>query len=320
MMLQVATWVRSNTAPWEPSSAFLGSSFLATVPFRAVGSQSGRVRSASGGSAEAKPRPSVTGARFTAGLPQRVAGSPQATTISIVVTRGVMTVTETVFPTTGAPPRAESSPHDDIDLELLKAVQLYLSRLGRPMAPDATEHTCWERFYRQYDPLIRRVVRSWRLSDADTDDCIQEVWSELITKLAEVDYNPRRGRFGSWLFTFVRRKVIRFIRRKTRHSCRSLADCAAMVVGHDDDPLTACQRQEDRQLVRRMLAVLRTRVSDTNYRVLHLRWIDGRSNAEIAALVNLTQDQVRYHLKRMKRKFKALIAPRFAGDDASRPA
>ena len=93
-----------------------------------------------------------------------------------------------------------------------------------------------------------------------------------------------------------------------------------MVAGHDDDPSVACQRQEDRQLVRQMLAVLRTRVSDSNYRVLHLRWVDGCTNAEISALMNLTQDQVRYHLQRMKRKLKALIAPRLAGHDASGPA
>lgn len=234
------------------------------------------------------------------------------------MTLQVMTVTETVFPTTGAPPFGESSPPGDMDLELLKAVQIYLGRLGRPVAPGAAEHTCWERFYRQYDPLIRRLVRSWRLSDADTDDCIQEVWTELIAKLAEVDYNPQRGRFRSWLFTFVRRKVIRFTYRKSRHSNRSLADSEATLAGRDDDPSTACQRREDRQLVHRMLAVLRTRVSDTNYRVLHLRWIDGRSNAEIAARVNLTQDQVRYHLQRAKRKLRTLIAPHVAANDASK--
>ena len=318
MMRQVTTWERSKPAPGELPLAFLGSSFLVTVPFRAIDSRCGRFRSASGGSVEARANGSDTRVGSTGGLPLHAAESVRATTTSIVVMRGVATGTETVLDTAGAPPAAESRPRDDVDLELLRAVQAYLSRRSRHSASDAAERGCWERFYRRYDPFIRRVVRAWQLSDADTDDCIQEVWAELITKLAGVNYDPRRGRLRSWLFTFVRRKVIRFLRRKSRHSAQSLADPAAMLVSRDCDPSTACQRQESRQLVRRMLAVLRTQVSDTNYQVFHLRWIDGRSSAEIAARVNLTQDQVHYRLGRLKRKLRTLIAPHVAGNDASR--
>jgi RNA polymerase sigma factor (sigma-70 family) len=296
----------------------LGSSFLVTVPFRAVDSRCGRVRSAGGRSVEAWANPPDTRVGSTGGLPHHAAEAVHATTTSIVVMRGFATGTETVLDTADAPPAAASCPRDDVDLELLRAVQAYLGRLSHHPASDAADRGCWERFYRRYDHFIRRVVRAWHLSDADTEDCIQEVWAELITKLAGVDYDPRRGRLRSWLFTFVRRKVIRFLRRKSRHSTQSLTNPAATLVSLDCDPSTACERQEDRQLVRRMLAVLRTQVSDTNYQVLHLRWIDGRSSAEIAAMVNLTRDQVHYRLGRMKRKLRTLIAPHIAGNDPFR--
>lgn len=316
MMRQVTTWVRSKATPGELSSAFLGGSFLVTVPFRAVDLREGRLRSAEGNSCDAKANASGTRVRLTTALPHHAADGVHGMTISIVVMRDVTTVSESELPTAGGPPVAEDCPADDVDLMLLKSVQAYLSHISQHPVPEVAQRGCWERFYQRYDPFIRRVVRSWHLPDADTDDCIQEVWAELITKLAGVDYDPRRGPFRSWLFTFVRRKVIRFIRGKSRHSSQSLADPAATVAGRDDDPSTACQRQENRQLVRRMLAVLRTRVSETNYRILHLRWIDGRSNAEIAAVVDIKQDQVRYRLQRMKRKLRTLIAPHIDGNDA----
>jgi len=239
----------------------------------------------------------------------------QATTTLIVVTRGAATVTETVLRRRGVLPAARSSPQDDTDLRMLKAVQAYLSSLSRRPIHDDVEHDSWDRFYEQYNPFIRRVVQSSlrrRIADADTDDCTQQVWAELITKLGTLNYDSRRGPFRAWLFTFVRRQAIRFIRRQSRQFAQQLADPGATLADRDGDPRMACQRQEDRQLVRHMLAVLRTRVSEVNYQVVHLRWIDGQNSAEIAARVNMTQDQVRYRLQRMKRKLRTLIAPHIA--------
>lgn len=278
MMRQAADWVPTKWAPEEISPGYFG------------------------------------GVRFTTRPAQPAPERLPAATMSIVVMGGAAVVTEIALRTTSP----ELS--HDADLEQLRGVQAHLRRLSRRLEPDDAERGCWQRFYERYDPLIRRVVRSSLRrgpSDADAEDCIQEVWAELITKLAELDYDPRRGQLSSWLFTFARRKVIRFLHRTSRHSARQLADPAATLAGRDGDPSIACTRREDRELVRRKLAELRARVSDVNYQVLHLRWIDGRTSAEIAARVNLTQDQVRYRLGRMKRKLRILIAPHVDGSDPS---
>ena len=59
--------------------------------------------------------------------------------------------------------------------------------------------------------------------------------------------------------------------------------------------------------MRHAMEVLRTRVSEKSYRVVRLRWIEGRETPEIADDVDLTPDQVRYRLQRMKRKLQALL-------------
>lgn len=206
-----------------------------------------------------------------------------------------------------AAPSAKDLARDDVDMLLFRIVQRYLTRLSEGERPDSTERDRWEQFYRQFDPYVRRLVKAWRLPAADTDDVVQEIWADLVTRLTGLNYDPRRGRLHAWLFTFVRRKVIRFLQRKSRHSVQQLLDPAESLTKDDGDPAAACLRQENRRLVRRTLAVLRTRISDTNYQVLHLRWIDGRSSADIAAQVNISPDQVRYRLTRMKRKLRTLL-------------
>lgn len=279
-MRQAADWVPVNPAPGEIAPGYFGGVRFNTRPL---------------------PR-----------TPRRL----PATTMSIVVMQGTAVVTETVV-------RAPSfSPPEDAELEQFRGVQAHLRRLSQRLEPDPAQRGCWDQFYERYDPLIRRVVRSTLrrgASDADTEDCVQEVWAELVTKLVGLDYDPRRGQLSSWLFTFARRKVIRFIHRKSRHPAQQLTDPAATVADRDGDPSIACGRRENRQLVRHTMARLRTRVSEVNYQVLRLRWIDGRTSAEIAAEVNLTQDQVRYRLRRMKRKFRVLIAPHVAESDSLGP-
>jgi DNA-directed RNA polymerase specialized sigma24 family protein len=56
-----------------------------------------------------------------------------------------------------------------------------------------------------------------------------------------------------------------------------------------------------------VLAALGRQVSQRSYRVLHMRYIDGRTVADIAAVLELTPGQVRSRLHRMKQKFQLLF-------------
>jgi RNA polymerase sigma-70 factor (ECF subfamily) len=197
---------------------------------------------------------------------------------------------------------------DEIVLEQLRQTQDYLrSRSARSAAAEPSRQ-CWEAFYARYDPLVRRTVEAWRMPRADAEDCIQEIWTEIVGKLSKLDFDPRRGRLRSWLYTLVRRKMIRHLRRRKREAPRSTTDPATLDGGPGADPSLVCLRRENRELVHRTLEELRRRVSEQNYRVVHLRWIDGRGAAEIAGEVDLTQEQVRYRLRRMKRKLRGLLA------------
>lgn len=192
----------------------------------------------------------------------------------------------------------------------IRAARDYLqSPADRRTEPDSDSRRSWEEFYTICDPLIRRIVQTWRIPRSDVDDCVQEVWMEVAGPSGLSGYDPRRGSFEAWLFTLIRRKVGRHVRGASRQPVVGLFDSAARR-DPATDPVDAFQRREDRELVRHALEVLRTRVSEKSYRVVRLRWIEGRETPEIADDVNLTPDQVRYRLQRMKRKLQSLLETR----------
>ncbi len=193
----------------------------------------------------------------------------------------------------------------EAEIQELLAAQRYLRSRG--VASEAAGLGPWEPFYRRYDPKIQRMVRAWRLTPADVDDCVQEVWAELVAKLAEFQFDPARGPFKAWLATVVRRKVIGYLRRRGRDVCVPLADEPSLPARGPSDPVATAERRERRRLVRRGLSALRRRVSAENYRIMRLRWIEGRSTRQVADELRISEPQVRYRLHRMKGKLRSLL-------------
>ena len=72
-----------------------------------------------------------------------------------------------------------------------------------------------------------------------------------------------------------------------------------------------------------MLADLAKTVSPLNHRLLTLRWLEERSLAEVAILLNISEKQVTYRQQRMFRKLRAALAvyrgEPFGADQVSDP-
>ena len=199
------------------------------------------------------------------------------------------------------------SAHGDIDVQLLQETRTYLECRFRRQAHAGVSVESWERFYRTCDPLLRRYARAFHVPRAELKDFVQEVWTELVKTLREFPYDHQRGRFSSWLYQVVHCKAIDLLRRRTRHPTVSLGlQSQATLASREDDPVAACEREDQQAHVQRVLSELRQQVSSCNYRVLYLRWIEGRSLPEIAAALELTPEQVRFRHHRMKRKFLRL--------------
>jgi RNA polymerase sigma-70 factor (ECF subfamily) len=201
---------------------------------------------------------------------------------------------------------------DDISSSQLQDVQAYLESRRLGMIPHPRLCEAWQHFYERQAPLIRTFVAARHLSEADRNDCIQEVWKEVVVKLGEFRQDPRRGGFRAWLLVVARCKAVDAFRRRVRHPTVAL-DAQAAVLDRARDPADEHERRLVRRLVRDVLAELSGRVSACSYQILRLRWIEGRPLPEIAAHLGLTPAQVRFRHHRVKQKFRRLFLERLNG-------
>ncbi len=207
---------------------------------------------------------------------------------------------------------ADSCQDGEMSLGQLEATRAYLGSLARHATPGPALAEAWDCFYQTYSPLIRRFSLACGVSRTDLDDCVQEVWNEIVQRLPEFCYDPRRGRFRTWLYALVRSKAVDLIRVRTRHPTVGLPG-EAELRGPDPDPAAQYECHCQQEAVRRALVVLRRRVSQQSYDVLHMYWIEGCSVPEIAAALGLTAGQVRLRHHRVKDKFRRLFG-RFSSE------
>jgi RNA polymerase sigma-70 factor (ECF subfamily) len=211
-------------------------------------------------------------------------------------------------------------PRDEPDRATLEAIKAYLDCRSRGIEPPPRLAAAWEAFYGSYAPRIRKFLRRWALSEADRNDCLQEVWHEVVSQLGRFGHDPGRARLSTWLMTLARNKAVDVIRRRSRHPLESLDDSGeAAALDPGPDPSAEYERRRTLARVHRVLAQLSSQVSPMSFQVVYLRWIEGRPTAEVAAALALTPGQVRVRTCRMKRKVSRLLEESMAsealGDD-----
>src|SRR5688500_13767280 len=72
---------------------------------------------------------------------------------------------------------------------------------------DPRDEAAWLEFVEVYGPLIYRYARRAGLQEADADDVTQEVLRTTVRTMPAFEYDPRRGRFRSWLKTLTMNQV-----------------------------------------------------------------------------------------------------------------
>ena len=197
------------------------------------------------------------------------------------------------------------------NLFVLECTQEYLQSLVARQVPNSLLEHAWQEFYGIYSDLIRRFVIARGLPESDVDDCVQEVWSAVATKLVDFQHPQNRPGLRAWLYALVRSKAIDVWRRKARHPSESPGQAIELeqVPGSSEqDAVDSYERDWQAVTLAAMLSELERQLPEVNYRLLQMRVIEGRKVAEVAAKLNLTPEVVRYRQHRILRKLRARLA------------
>ncbi|MGH2841293.1 MAG: RNA polymerase sigma factor [Solirubrobacteraceae bacterium] len=129
---------------------------------------------------------------------------------------------------------------DEADRELV--VLVLGARRGNDVA--------WERLIDRFDPMLRKVARSFRLSSADIDDVVQETWVLLHSHIGGL---REPAAVAGWLATTVRRRSLRLLQSQAREQ---LVDNPDLGATDEHSPETAVLESERHEAFMRAVEAL----------------------------------------------------------------
>lgn len=164
----------------------------------------------------------------------------------------------------------------------LPLAQQYLECLARHEDPGPVLLEGFRGFFGICQPLTCEFAVAIGVGGNDVGDCAQNVWRDLLTALPRLHFDPRRGKFSSWLYAIVRNEAANFVRHAGPRTGSIGARALAVPALIDPDPLRELEQQVERGLLDQAMAELRQHVSSDNYQILYLRLIQRFSTSDTA--------------------------------------
>lgn len=160
----------------------------------------------------------------------------------------------------------------------------------------------WETLIARYEGRLLAFVER-RLHDrAASEDVVQETFVGFLNSLPNFD---ERRELQTYLFTIASHKLTDYLRRIGRHPLRSLSDSSGTDVLHqqvDAHPAASSlarsheRRELESDAIERCLGQLirqwRDKGDFLRIKVLELLWVKGWANRDVAAFLNVSEQQV----------------------------
>lgn len=149
----------------------------------------------------------------------------------------------------------------------------------------------WDRFVEVYTPLLFFWVRRAGLQDCDASDVVQDVFAVLVRKLPDFEYDAGKG-FRKWLRTVTLNRCRDFFRKKAATLAQAnAAALEAIEAPPDDEPFWETEYRQF--LVRRLLELMQAEFQPSTWQACWKSTVEGRSAADVARELNLTEGAVR---------------------------
>ncbi len=171
----------------------------------------------------------------------------------------------------------------------------------------------WEVFFNTYWELIYSVARRAGLSEADSQDIVQETILKVHKSLDRFKYNRKRGSFKGWLRTITRSRLAEHFKKQQRQPLTQQPR------EDEDDPLENLADPQgpeieriwgeewSRSLIQRALAFLKEQVSLKQYQIFKCHCIDEWTVKETCDALNVNAAQVYMAKKRIGKIFAAKL-------------
>ena len=180
-------------------------------------------------------------------------------------------------------------------------------------ARSGVDDVAWARFVDMYGPVVHHLVRllSPSISDADTDDAVQDVFVKLVNILRSGAYDSAKGKFRTYLSTLVRRLLIdRYREAAARRRDRQVEIEVAEEIAVEDDPgawmdakwRIACRMAAERRVMEE------SALAEQSREVWRLLSVEGLSVKDAARRLGIPSNTVSKTKRRIETRIAAVLA------------
>lgn len=169
-------------------------------------------------------------------------------------------------------------------------------------AGGAQVNSAWEELVSRYEGRLRAYVRRRLRDHATTDDVVQETFIGFLNSLA--NYDDRRE-LQTWLFTIASHKVTDQLRKIGRRPFATGSEADEEMMGKASDerqrPASSLARSRERldleaeaiaRGLRELINSFRNKGEYLRIQVLELLFVKGWANKDVAAFLNINEQQV----------------------------
>lgn len=170
---------------------------------------------------------------------------------------------------------------------------IYTQMLNTP-----EEQSKFEQIYDAYRGLMFHVAYRILGNTHDAEDAVQQAFLVILDNLGKIS-EIRCPKSRSFVVTIVERKSIDLYRSKRRNAVLPLEEEAVNVPSPSEVDAVA-----ERTVFAKAMATLPTRYRE----LLFLKYDNGYSEREIAAMCSMTEANVSKTIQRAKKKLKAILS------------
>ena len=178
-------------------------------------------------------------------------------------------------------------------------------------ARSGVDDAAWARFVDMYGPVVHHLVRllSPGMSDADTDEAVQDVFVKLVDILRSGAYDPAKSKFRTYLSTLARRLLIDRYREASRRQSRQVGLEAADDVAFENDPgewmdakwRVACRMAAERRVMDE------SALSEQSREVWRLLAVEGLSVKDAAKRLGIPANTASKVKRRLEARVLSLV-------------
>lgn len=164
----------------------------------------------------------------------------------------------------------------------------------------AADPPAFSALYEAHAPRIYRYLLHRTSSPAEAEELTSRTF---VQALAGLDQYRGRGEFGAWLMGIAHHLLLNWYRAKGRRPSTEGLDAALDVASDLPGPAESLEQNEAIMRVRAAVAAL----APERQRLIALKYVEGRSNAEVADIMGRTEGAVKALHHRTLRELQRLL-------------